>query len=389
MLRKIVISFSLAALLLWAAGCSKNPTNPTSEVTPVPTQEFGGYTATNEAPAFGDQDLVDAQGSEQEVSDPILASPTTQEIVNNVDAGMFHFRAVWGRIPYDSTVTTVTDWTGSLTISRGAIVLRRVIQFEESRDSILPRTDRTLLEWVSFTGPHHDGVAVDLFVPPAPPTYDSSWVPSDGDSVLVIDTIPAEPVTLTFATGPYTRTFTLTELASLDEVVALEDGNSVAFQSLRIFREVCPRGVLSGMWGYDVDGKGIFKGFWMSGSGHLTGYLEGGFGKDSLGVNVFFGKWIDASGQFEGFLRGTWGHKPPTANEESNGKGPGGWFAGGIFDANGNAIGILAGRFHSAKEYKKGWFQARWKLNCPNAEDTGNSFGSTEDAIGMNSCSGF
>ncbi len=384
MFRRIVIPFALTALSIWAAGCSKNPANPAADATPAATQDFGGYTATNEAPAFGDQELLNTQGSGEEVSDPILSSPTTLEVVNDVNAGIFHFRAVWGRIPYDSTITTVTDWTGSLTISRGAIVLRRVIQFELGQDYILPRTDRTLLQWVSFTGPHHDGVAVDLFVPPAPPTFDSSWVPADGDSVLVIDTIPATPVTLTFATGPYTRTFTLAELASLDEVITLEDGNSVAFQSIQIFRNVCPRGVLAGKWGYDEEGKGIFKGFWMSGAGHLVGHLEGNFGQDSLGVNVFFGKWIDASGQFQGFLRGTWGHKPPTANDDSRGKGPGGWFAGGIFDGNGNEIGVLAGRFHSSKKLDDGWFQARWKLTCPNVEDDNSSFGSSEDAIAVN-----
>jgi len=369
MIRRIVLPVIVALLMLWAVGCSDNPTSTPEEAATV-AQDFGGFTATNEAPAFGDADLQVAEAEELEVDDPILTSVSVQEVVNNADAGVFQLRAVWGMIPYDSTVTAVTDWTGSLTISRGAIVLRRLIRFEPATDYILPRTDRMLLEWVSATTVANDGVAVDLFVPPARPTIDSSWVPVEGgDSTLVIDTIPAEPVTVTFATGPYSRTFTLAELARLDEVITLESGNSVAFNSMEMFRNVCPRGHLAGMWGYDENNDGVFKGLWMSEHGRLIGFVEGNFGLDSSGAKVFFGKWIDASGQFEGLLRGTWGKRPASANENSRGKNPGGWFAGRIFDADSNPIGVLSGRFHDALKYKDGWFQGRWKLNCSRPVD--------------------
>ena len=398
MIKKVLVLIALTALTFWVAGCAKNPTGAAKPTT-APSQDFGGYTTSNEAPAFGDQDLLTAEGTEQEVTDPILSTPGTRELVNSADAGIFQLRAVWGTIPNDSTVTTTTDWSGSLTLTRGAIVLRRLIQFESGQDSILLRTSPTLLEWVSFTKTSHDGIAVNLFVPPGVPTIDSawvrhdtdstltidsSWVHNDGDSTLVIDsswvitgfdstlvvdTIPPEPATVTFATDPYSRTFTLPELAALDTVITLTDGNKVAFQAMQLFRETCPRGILAGMWGLDSTGAGVFKGFWMTGEGHLTGFVDGTFGKDSLGANVFFGKWIDMSGQFQGLLRGTWGRSPAAANQHNHGKRPGGWFSGTIYDAGGSSGGVLSGRFHDALKYKDGWFQARWKLNCPNMGD--------------------
>jgi hypothetical protein len=379
MIRRLVWPVLTASLMLWVVGCSDNPTS-TPEPPAAVASEFGGYTATDEAPAFGDAELQVAEAEDLEVDDPILTNVAAQEVVNDVNADVFHLRAVWGMIPYDATVTEVTDWTGSLTISRGAIVVRRLIRFEPATDYILPRTDRALLEWVSSTSAASDGIAVDLFVPPVEPTLDSSWVYGEGgDSTLVVDTIPAEPVTVTFATGPYSRTFTLAELAGLDEVITLESGNSVAFHSLQMFRNVCPRGHLSGMWGYDQYGNGVFKGLWMSGHGQLIGHVEGTFGQDSTGANVFYGKWIDVSGQFEGLLRGTWGKRSPSANENAHGKQPGGWFVGEAFDADANPIGVLGGRFHESKRYQTGWFQGRWKLNCakPDTDD-----GSDDDGIG-------
>ena len=381
---KPIVLLVAGSLGVWAAGCSDNPVK-TKTADQAMAEEFGGYTATNEAPAFGDPELGAVEGEEREIDDPILTSPSVQEMVDNADAGIFHFRAVWGRIPYDSTVTVATDWTGSLTLSRGAIVLRRLIRFEPPTDSILPRTAPGLLQWVSYTTVHNDGVAVDLFVPPAPPTFDSSWIVGDNnDSTLVIDTIPPEPATLTFATGPYTRTFTLRELASLEDLVALDDGNKVAFHSVQLMRQLCPRGVLAGRWGLDSTGNGVFKGLWMSGAGHVTGYLEGRYGQDEQGVNVFYGKWIDREGKFEGLLRGTWLFRPLMGDGEADGQRRHGWFAGRIFDANRNPIGFLSGHFGAAPDYNGGWFQGRWKLGCPQPVSLGGP-GLMEDGIGAES----
>jgi hypothetical protein len=368
MLKKTSIGFVIIVMIAWAGGCSDKPVEPAADSnTPNLTDEFGGYTAAPEMPGFGDSELIESDNDESEVDDPLLASPAIASLVSDPRVVLFHVRAVWGQLRYDSTVTDVTDWTGSMTLSRGAIVVRRLIRFEPQQDQLLARTERGLVEWQSYTTVHHDGIAVDLYVQPMPPTFDTTIVvdPS-GDTAIVVDTIPPEPVTLAFETGPYSRTFTLRELAALDTVVTLDDGNAVAFHAFHIFRHVCPRGILVGHWGYDDEGNGVFRGSWRSLFGRIVGHLKGHFGRNDQGEGLFFGKWIDTSGRFEGFLKGRWGGYPDINADIAAREHAGGWFAGGIFDADRQRIGALEGRYCSSERWRGGWFQGRWKVFCAN-----------------------
>ncbi len=362
MLKKTLIPMLALAMLVVAIGCSDNTSAPAVADTPNLTDEFGGYTATSEAPAFGDADLAATEAEEEEIDDVLLASPAVAEMVDDPNCGRFHFRAVWGQLCYDSTHTDPTDWTGSLTASRGALVIKRLIRFELNQDGYLPRTTPELVEWFSTTTVHNDGIAVDLFVPPV---VDTSFVVDTlGDTTVVCDTIPGDPVTLTFETGPHTQTFTLDELASLDTVVTLADSNAVAFHSLQVFPNQCRRGHLVGRWGYDSEGNGVFNGVWHNRRGWAVGHVQGHFGQDDNGNNVFYGKWIDRTGKFEGLVKGTWGPNP-NVNANSNAfRHAGGWFRGEICDSDGAMIGELKGKYKSSPELGRGWFQARWKLNC-------------------------
>jgi len=381
MFRSRIILLFTALLMVWAVGCSDNPLETAGD-TPNLTEDFGGYTATSEPVAFGDSELLEAEGEEEVIEDPILSTPAMAELTNDIDAGMFHLRVVWGMIPCDSTVIDITDWTGSLTVTSGGIAVRRLIRFELNQDYLLPRTDRALVEWVSATTIHNDGIVFDIFVPPMLPTYDSSWVDDGlGGTTLVVDTILPEPATVTFATGPYTRTFTLDELAALDEIVELDDGNKVALNGFQMFRQKCARGILAGNWGYDEEGNGVFRGFWFSGNAHVAGYLQGHYGQDDSGANVFYGKWINRSGEFEGLLRGIWGHKAHSITDEGTRNRPTGWFAGRIFNAESNPIGVLGGHYGSAPNYRAGWFQGRWKLICDGIRETENGYDVLSDGL--------
>lgn len=372
MIRKLLAPIFIVTLILWTGGCSESPTEPASGNLNL-EDEFGGYSASPESPGFGNPDLVDEAEGDVEYEDEILASPETDSIISCPATGYYHLRVIWGRLCYDSSVTEITDWTGALTVSRGVEVIRRVIRFEPGQDYILPRTDRRLIEWVSKTTVHNDGIAVDIFVPRLLPVFDTTEVlvvDSVGDTsfTVVVDTIFPEPVpaTVTFETGPYSRTFDLEELTSLDTIIYLDDSNAVAFHAFRLHRYPCPRGFLAGRWGFDENGKGRFRGVWMTNWGRITGYLKGHFGKNSAGVNVFFGKWISRNGQFEGFLRGTYGHIPgPNANvNDTARKHARGWFAGRIYNANRDPIGILKGKYRAAPRFQNGFFQGRWKLFC-------------------------
>lgn len=359
------------ALLVAVVGCSQNPSDTATVTNDQLAIDFGGYDATAEAPAFGDAELLAMSAGEGEYNDPLLGTPSSDSVIADPDAGLFHFRAVWGQLEYDSTFTTPTDWAGSITISRGAAIVRRLIRFEPATDSLLPRTDRTLIEYASTTTVHNDGISVDFYVPPpGDPVFDSSWaMDTDSlgnviDSTLEVDTVYAEPATLTFVAGSYSRTFTLDELAMLDEIVELDDGNAIAFQAQRIYRFACPRGFIRGKWGFDEEDQGRFRGEWMSDYGVLAGWVQGTFDRTDEG-KVFYGKWITKNGLFEGLLRGRWGFHPNNNASDRAFEVAGGWFKGDIYSAEEEKIGQLKGKWKSADHpVKDHYFQARWKLDC-------------------------
>jgi len=365
------------AALVWIGGCSESPTSTTSTDSTNLVDEFGGYKATPEQPGFGDAALIADSGSEVEVNDPLLASPEVTPFTSDPEAGLFHLRAIWGQIPIDTLATDPIDWTGSLTISRGAEIVRRLIRFEDGQDYLLDRTDRKLIEWVSTTTIANDGIAVDLFVPPPKPVLDSTEVidvDTLGDTTIsyVIDTLPPEPVTVTFATGPYSRTFSLPELARLDTVVELDNGASVAFHAMQLFRVPCPGGFVIGGWGYDDQGQGRFRGRWMNYGGEITGYLRGHFGQTQNGRRVMFGKWINKAGDCEGFLRGIYEPlRHRFGNDQQSDQQAGGMFRARVYNANREPIGELNGRYESAPDRAAGFFQGRWRLDCARPDNDG------------------
>jgi len=368
-MRKLTLTLLALMTIGWIGGCSDNPTS-----TVVPGEvnlegDFGGYKPTSESPAFGDTELLADEESEQEIDDPLLGSAEVTSLTEDPDAGLFHFRAVWGQLRYDSTVTEPTDWSGSLTITRGAEIVRRLIRFEPGQDYLVERTDRQLIEWVSITTVHNDGLAVDLFIPPPKPILDSTITievddQDDTTTIITVDTTFPDPVTVTFETGPYSNTFSLAELAALDTVIELENVGALALHAMQVHRVPCPGGFLAGHWGYNEDGEGRFRGRWMSYNGQVTGWLNGHFGVNENGRRVLFGKWINRAGNFEGFLKGSWqpmfGMHTDVTDET---RAMGGFFAR-IYNADRQVIGAMQGRYRSHPEEAGGFFQARWKLGC-------------------------
>lgn len=361
-MKKLFATLSMLGLLLWGAGCSNQTTEPEATDGLNFIDEFGGYSATSESPGFGDSQLMNDEFDDVEINDPIQFSPAVDSIASDPESGIFMFRAVWGRLRPDTTITEQTDWTGALTITRGAEVVRHLINFEDGQDFLIERSNHKVVEWVSFTSRHNDGIAVQLFVPPPHPELDTMFVPdSQGNDSMVVDTIWPDPVTVTFRTGPYSQTFNLEELAALDTVIRLDDGNAVAFSALRIPRFECPRGFTMGHWGSDDEGRTVFRGRWYNVEGRLIGYMGGHAGINDDGRRVMFGKWISRNGSFEGFLRGTWGpNEDPNLTDLSDG-----WFTGGIFNGNRVMVGKFMGHYQEADEMHLGFFKGRWKIECP------------------------
>ena len=113
----------------------------------------------------------------------------------------------------------------------------------------------------------------------------------------------------------------------------------------------------------------------------MAGYLQGHYGQDDAGQNVFYGKWINLSGQFEGLLRGVWGHRDVSITDQAGQHRPTGWFAGRVFNANSDPIGVLGGHFGSAPDYRGGWFQGRWKLICDETTETARGLETLNDGL--------
>ena len=387
-MKKLLLITMALGLLGLVAGCSDNTTGSEETTSTLNLEsEFGGYTATPEA--IADVGLAADEEGTREYDDPLLSPGYVDSLANDAETGYYHFRAIWGQLCYDSTFTTPTDWTGSLTISRGVEVLRKVIRFEPNQDYILERTDRKLIEWVSVTTVHNDGIWADIFVPPVIPEYDTSYVDEvdtlgDTDQVMVIDTIwpEVDPVTVTFDTGPYSRTFDLAELKDLDTIITLDDSNQVAFQAIRTVRFPCPRGFLSGHWGVNEEGEKEFRGTWISRHGFIEGYLMGHYGENDAGEKVFFGKWVSESGRFEGFLKGHYGLRPNYNASETAIYRAGGWFAGHVYSADEVEIGRLKGKFRFGIDDDPGYFQGHWKLYCYSPESTENGDGNNGSSAG-------
>ncbi|MFQ5454204.1 MAG: hypothetical protein ACE5D6_08465, partial [Candidatus Zixiibacteriota bacterium] len=356
MFKRIIFPLFALGFLFWGMGCSENSTDPEVLTGEVDLEsEFGGYLATPESPGFDNPDLIEEASNDVEFDDPMLGTSDVDSIISDPDAGYYHLRIAWGQLSYDSTVNVVTDWSGSLSITRGAEIIRRVIHFEPGQDYIIERTDRKLIEWASVTTVHNDGIAIDIVIPPSLPEFDTTVVTEitpEGDTVetIVVDTVypVLDPVEVAFETGPYSRTFTLEEIAALDTIVYLDDSNAVAFHGLKLDRMPCPRGFLGGYWGYDEEGRSIFCGVWMSQFGYISGYLRGHYGVNENGFKVFFGKWISRTGEFSGFLRGVYGYFPEPVNFENPNKVVPGWFEGMIYSREKERIGYLKGKFKSS-----------------------------------------
>lgn len=341
-MKRILFSITvLAALALILGGCTSSTDTSTTDT--IGLEDFGPYQAVDESSAdFGDPDIAEvlAENTEQEFDDPIAYLPVIDSIESRERPAVFCFRMVWGNLAGDSGVTDLTDWSGSLTLSRGAIVVTHVIRFEPGQDYLLPRYNEAgyyvpeELRWVSQTSSHFDGLATRLYIPPS---------------------ITDEVVTVTYESEQYSTSFTIYELADLDTLIDIGAGNAISFQASPCEPRVNipDRGHMIGRWGRDDDGQGIFYGRWMTLRGRIIGSVNGRWGVDSTGHRVFVGKYVDRQGRFEGFVKGTW---------HARGLGPNatGQFRGRIFNADREPIGVLKGHFKQGTTRKGGYFAGKW-----------------------------
>ena len=146
----------LALLALTAcvdAGTTSIP-ETSEEVTSALEKENGGLTMDDEAPLFGADAVFDAAAIEADTAETDAMAPEVTGMEAQPGVRIRNVMIVWGQLPADPNTTAVRDWSGHLDLNRGGMLIKRRIAFEQATgDRILPRTDRTRIDFISRTRP--------------------------------------------------------------------------------------------------------------------------------------------------------------------------------------------------------------------------------------------
>lgn len=321
----LALLLSATAVACVDDGSANPPT--TEDVVNAIELENGGLDTTDEAPQFGQDEVYAAAQIEADTavtdtmaSDPVMADLARPGAPNVVSRDLV---IVWGRMPADPTATTGRDWSGDLQISRGGMLIRRQIAFEQATDRVLPRVSRDVISFQSVTRPHADGLALTVLDP---------------------DAANANPLTLTYTpTGGTAHTLDLSQLANGPIVVDVGDGNRVVVAGHRR-NDACDHGFLRGRWHALSPNASAYRGIVANSDGEPVGHIRGIAGKRQSGEAVMFGKFINREGQFKGILKGTY----------ENGK-----FVARWLDRDGDH-GKIQGVYFPGPNERAGGFLGRW-----------------------------
>ncbi|MFQ5633555.1 MAG: hypothetical protein ACE5I1_32720 [bacterium] len=296
--------------------------------------EFGNYDTSNEAPAFGDPELAAKDGEDATVSDIASSDPAVMDAMSD-ESGVpaIFLRLGWGHLHGDSTESETTDWSGSIEVNKGVLAVLKKIKFERNDHIVRPRENRQKFEFVSTTKPHFDGLAL---------------------AIIDKDTSDVEG-TLTINAGPYSRTFTFSELDSMELIETVDDkGNefSIVSRSKTVHR--FHGGFFAGHWSRRTDHSGVFEGRWISSMGETVGHLKGHWGRNRHGRKALAAKVINSNGEFIALLAGEWGYHGDNSNH--------GWMADRWVNRNHEEKGRFRGVWHAGRAGDgRGFFQGHWK----------------------------
>lgn len=335
----LIVLLTLATLV--ACGNVTDGVPTVDDVQAKLEQPSGGYELIDEAPAFANTELFASAGlldAQIEVDDELLESPEVMAFSQSADGASpprrFVLVAVWGQPRLDWTVDTWADWSGSISVNKGAVVARRTVRFDPE-DSLLPRNNAQILPFVSYTQPHHDGLVVNLFDDPNSPLQ------VQGQVTIELAHL-SQPIVI-----PYDQLDGFRQLVTVDNL-----GNKLLIAAELIPHNACSAGLLFGHWHRLAPGAGFFVGQWSGDAGALHGHLLGIYGVNSANEQIFFGKYIGLYGQARGILAGGYGS---------------GHFAGQWHGASGPE-GVISGVYQEtiAGPETGGLFLGGWaRTNCP------------------------
>jgi len=290
MYRKLSLPFALLMALPTAA-CLDRGTSPddSQEVSTALEQTNGGFDTADEPPEFGIDTELRAAAIEDDTAttDPLAGDPATTAMDRASAAAGFRAIVVWGKIPADRDATESRDWSGTLKVSRGGLVVRRTIAFEDATDKLLPRVSLDTVAFQSVTKPYIDGLALTIL-----------------DPGLSTSTA-AQTLTYSSADGATVYTIDLAQLADGPVVVDAGNGFKLIAIGHRRQADACDRGFMRGRWHALSAHLGRFLGVVTDENGERVGHVRGVYGQRRNGDSVLFGKFIDREGQFRGILSGT------------------------------------------------------------------------------------
>jgi hypothetical protein len=248
--------------------------------------EDGGFDTEDEQPLFGEAAVFEESlDVETDYTDPLETDDEVDTMMNAPDAAIYATAIQWGQMPGDPTNAVARDWTGTIRVNRGAILVRRVIRFEDATDAVEQRTNPLEVSFSSVTRPQNDGLRL-LVVDPTPESEEAltlEYELADGTVYsIAMDDMLIEPVVL-----------------SVDS-----DDNRMVAVALRRPLDACEHGFLAGRWHALRAGLGRFIGRVADEDGEVIGHVRGVYGTRKNGEHVFFGKYIALDGGFRGILRG-------------------------------------------------------------------------------------
>ncbi len=285
-IRSLSACLTAAAFALGTAACT-DAADPSETVAAALELDNGGLDLDDEAPEFGDPADLDAAALEASnvYADPLDGDAAV--IAMRVRPGAARTRVVlaWGQLPPDlQPEATARDWSGALSLNRGAMVVRRTIGFEQPTDRVLPRTGPTVIDFASITQPFADGLVLEI---------------------VDDDPTNATPLTLHYArTAGGTHDLVIEDLlVSPVHAVVDGEGNRIVAIALRD-DDACDHGFARGRWRALRPDLGGLIGQVVDADGAPIGHVRGIWGERRNGDQVYFGKYIDVAGHLRGLFVG-------------------------------------------------------------------------------------
>jgi hypothetical protein len=327
------LAITLAAALVGGCG-AKAPTEKNMEAQQIASElelDNGGLTTADEAPQFGEPSAYaeeEIPAPENVIADETESAPEVQTLSATPGAKRFEAVLLWGQIPPDFSNKTPHLWSGTVSVSRGALIVRHSIRFEDKTDHLMSRTDPKSVSFSSITLPANDGLRVTVIdpTPGAPEPLTLSYEGKDGTAF-------SAPISALLG-GPVAE--------AVDSA-----GNRIAAAAIDVPVDVCQNGFLGGHWRRVLGERGRLRGALVDAHGDVMGHMRGIWGERKNGEKVFFGKFIDPAGHFRGIFAGHY----------ASGHYDGHWVTGG------GEVGKLGGMYlvtDGAGPKVSGFYLGRW-----------------------------